>query len=92
MLDQNSMLNQLQNNICEVTFTKVDGTIRKMRCTLSPNYLPEEYRERGSLLTETERNNISVWDLEASGWRSFRVESVSTFTALNYNSAPQLLV
>lgn len=92
MLDQNWMLNQLQNNICEVTFTKVDGTSRKMRCTLSPQYLPEEYRGRGSLLTETDRNTISVWDLEASGWRSFRVESVSTFTALNYNSAPQLLV
>lgn len=92
MLDQNWMLNQLQNNICEVTFTKVDGTVRKMLCTLISSYLPEKYRDQGSLLTEVGRNNISVWDLNARVWRSFRVESVSTFTALDYGSSPQLLV
>jgi len=76
MLDQNWVMDQLRSNVCEIVFNKVDGTERKMRCTLNSEYLPELYRGHGQLLTEVERNTISVWDLDAMGWRSFRVENL----------------
>jgi hypothetical protein len=69
----------LKNNVMTVTFTKVDGTERVMRCTLLPEYLPPETSGK-QLLTENNRSNISVWDVEAQGWRSFRVDSVKNIS------------
>lgn len=69
----------LKNNVMTVSFTKVDGTERVMRCTLLPEYLPAETNGR-QLLNEGVRNNISVWDLDAGGWRSFRVDSVKSIS------------
>lgn len=67
----------LKNNVLTVTFTKVDGTERVMRCTLLPEYMPPETAGK-QLLNESVRNNISVWDVDANGWRSFRVDSIKS--------------
>ena len=57
-----------------VVFTKADGSTRTMLCTLQENELPS------APSTESPRkvnlDIISVWDLEAAGWRSFRKDSV----------------
>lgn len=74
--DYNGLVNMLRNAVMVVTFEKVDGTTRVMQCTLKPEYLPEEYRNKAPMLTETAPQTISVWDTENSGWRSFRVDSV----------------
>jgi DNA-directed RNA polymerase beta subunit len=37
----------LKNGIVTVTFNKVDGSERVMRCTLNDAYLPEEHRGKG---------------------------------------------
>jgi hypothetical protein len=74
--DYNGLVEQLRNSVLTVTFEKVDGTERVMRCTLLPQYLPEEFKSKAPMLTETTPTTISVWDLEASGWRSFRVDNV----------------
>ena len=71
----------IQNNIVTVVFTKVDGTERSMKCTLLPEYLPQTYSNGAQLLQEAEvrqenPNTLSVWDLEANSWRSFRCDSV----------------
>ena len=71
----------IQNNIVTVVFTKVDGTERSMKCTLLPEYLPQTYSNGAQLLQEAEvrqenPNILSVWDLEANSWRSFRCDSV----------------
>lgn len=71
------LVETLRNKAVTVTFTKVDGSERRMQCTLMPKFLPEEYRDRGEVLTEAS-NTISVWDLQADGWRSFRVDSVTS--------------
>jgi hypothetical protein len=73
------MTELLKNNVMTVTFTKVDGTERVMRCTLLPEYLPAETNGR-QLLNEGVRNNISVWDVDANGWRSFRTDSVKNIS------------
>ena len=77
-----SYLNNLHNNICFVHFTKKDGTLRGMRCTLRPNLLPaqtvlEEHTQR-----KQSTESISVWDLEVKGWRSFLTDSVIEFKVL----------
>jgi len=64
-----------------VTFTKVDGTERTMKCTLLGEYVPNA--GSGQMLLQENRGgdtNISVWDTEVSGWRSFRVGSVKSIS------------
>lgn len=70
------VMTRLRNGVTKVTFLKVDGTKRVMECTLEPSYLPEEFRNRGPVLTEEAGNTIPVWDVQASGWRSFRLDSI----------------
>lgn len=72
------VMSRLRNGVVTVTFLKVDGTKRVMECTLEPSYLPEEFRNRGSVFTEEAGNVIPVWDVQASGWRSFRLDSILT--------------
>ena len=74
--DYNGLVEQLRSSVLTVTFEKVDGTERVMRCTLLPQYLPEEFKSKAPMLTETTPTTISVWDLDVSGWRSFRVDNV----------------
>jgi hypothetical protein len=66
----------LKKGECTVTFTKVNGENRIMRCTLNSFYLPESIRDKGQLLTEANPSVLSVWDLDNNGWRSFRIDSV----------------
>lgn len=64
--------------IGNVTFTKKDGTERKMRCTLIESYLPQV--DPAAVVSKRPENPdvLAVWDLDNSGWRSFRVDSVSS--------------
>lgn len=61
-------------NPVAVTFTKLDGTRRDMRCTLNFELIPTENHPGLDV--------IRVFDLEDNGWRSFRVDSVTDFTVL----------
>jgi len=76
-----SFLDDLKHNICQVNFTKKDGTVRKMLCTLSPEILPTQTDLEEHIQTrKTNTEVISVWDLESEGWRSFRKDSVIDFS------------
>jgi len=79
----------LANGPVHVTFTKVDGSERKMLCTQSLHMIPEDKRPKhsGEMLTEVPYPGdvLRVYDLEASDWRSFRVSSV---TALSLEGGP----
>ena len=90
MYSYNDIHNALVGGVVNVTFTKVDGSERNMRCTLNDMYLPEEYRGKGSVLTEGE-NVIRVYDLDVGGWRSFRVESVTSIVSVGGSSKSILL-
>jgi hypothetical protein len=82
MFDRDTVLKDLRQYVVEVTFKKVDGSPRVMRCTLAPQHLPKSYNE-----SVEEQNNekefhqrndnvIAAWDIQKGGWRSFRVDSV----------------
>lgn len=76
---RDDILKDLRVHILEVTFMKVDGSMRTMRCSLKPEYLPATYVEDMSEEKKFHQKNldvISAWDVEKSGWRSFRIDSV----------------
>ena len=64
----------LKRNLMKVVFTKANGEERIMNCTLHDSVLPES-----TMLESTKKVNpdtISVWDIDANGWRSFRMDSI----------------
>ena len=71
--------NQLQKEILEVTFTKVNGDKRIMNCTLIEGVAPSSTTEKKKDEPERKVNEevLSVWDIDAKGWRSFRVNNVT---------------
>jgi hypothetical protein len=71
---------QLQTEVLEVTFTKVNGDKRVMNCTLMEGILPSNPTEETTKDTKEKKVNediLSVWDVDASGWRSFRVKNIT---------------
>jgi WYL_2, Sm-like SH3 beta-barrel fold len=82
--DRNRELrNLLSKHDCEVTFTKVDGTVRTMPCTLRTEAMParvvtEEYQTTRLYKPET----LSVWCLDKSEWRAFKVANVREIRVL----------
>jgi hypothetical protein len=68
----------LQKGVATVSFTKVNGDTRIMECTLNGNHidlddLPKKKTDR---VKKPNPAVLSVWDVNAKGWRSFRVENV----------------
>jgi hypothetical protein len=76
-----NLIDMLRNNVVTVTFTKVNGEERTMKCTLMAEYMPNASTNNGQvLLQESESKAVSVWDTEVNGWRSFRVDSVKSIS------------
>ena len=46
MFERDTILRDLRKYVIEVTFTKVNGENRVMRCTLRPELLPTRYAEQ----------------------------------------------
>lgn len=80
MIFNKDNLNELlRNNVATVTFTKVDGSERVMKCTLLKEYIPNAATKGQNVVSEETTNlNMSVWDVEAADWRSFRINSVKS--------------
>ena len=67
---------QLNAGIVEVTFTKVDGELRTMPCTLQPALLPQVAIVEGKKKKEPKLEVMSVFCTDKQQWRSFRVDNV----------------
>jgi len=66
----------LETYDCEVIFTKVDGTVRAMPCTLRADQLPPKPLTENTEPRKINHNVISAWCLDKQSWRSFRTENV----------------
>ena len=74
---------QLTAGVAEVTFTKVDGEIRTMPCTLQPTLLPHNVvAVEGKKKKEPKLEVMSVFCTDKQQWRSFRVENVISVRAV----------
>lgn len=59
-----------------ITFTKKDGTERVMNCTLRGDMLPVVEIKEDKTPRKQSDSVLSVYDLEAQGWRSFTLNTV----------------
>lgn len=79
-MDYNQILDLVKNNVVEVTFTKLNGDKRVMTCTLIESYLPAATKDDAMSQKKVRELNtevMSVWDVNANGWRSFRLDRVT---------------
>lgn len=67
---------KLLNEDVTVKFTKADGSVRTMLCTLNKDKIPAPDKEpvNQKRVRELSDQVVVVWDLEKQGWRSFRVD------------------
>ena len=93
--DQLSAL--LHTGECVVEFTKVDGTVRSMPCTLSETLIPpppvHETNTDNPIDFPTPKKEkkqnpdvMNVWCLDQKEWRSFRIANVISAKAKDENS------
>lgn len=66
----------LKSQEVTISFTKKDGTERKMICTLAENKIPSEKMPKNSGKSKSD-DALAVFDIEKNDWRSFRWDSVT---------------
>jgi hypothetical protein len=79
-LSRSEMQAKLREGTCFVVFLKKNGTKRTMLCTLEEGEY-EEPKGTGSGIQSLDV--LPVYDIEAQGWRSFRVDSVLVFESVS---------
>ena len=79
----------LLQGVCRVSFTKVNGDTRIMECTLNEEICRAQGvsdKEDGAGSEKVVRRDnpdvMPVWDVTARGWRSFRIENVTSIEAV----------
>ena len=85
MMNKEEMMQALQNGLSEVTFNKINGDVRVMTCTLDDTIIPADFLPKTSAMldaVEVPQTIIKTYDVNAEGWRSFRVENVTNFKTI----------
>jgi hypothetical protein len=72
---RDTLVQLLTHNVCTVKFTKVNGEMREMPCTLSAEHLPPRDLKESPERKEP-HTSLSVWCMDKSAWRSFRIDNV----------------
>ena len=67
----------LHEHVCEVTFTKINGEVRTMPCTLKPDAMPQMAVNESHQTRVYRPETLSVWCTDKGEWRSFRVANVT---------------
>lgn len=73
--------NLLEQNVLVVDFTKLNGDKRVMTCTLREDIKPVATKDDSisqKAVREVSDAVVSVWDVNARGWRSFRYDRVNS--------------
>jgi len=70
----------LQSGTFTITFTKVDGSVRDMPCTLDAGQIPPAPVKETARPRRTNNENLSVWCVDKKEWRSFKVMNVTAVT------------
>jgi hypothetical protein len=82
MIEKEKLKNILKQNVVSISFKKLDGSDRKMICSLKEDILPViESKEPTKKKTENE-NVLPVWDIEKNAFRSFRIDSLTDYSII----------
>ena len=71
----------LEQNVLVVDFTKLNGDKRVMTCTLREDMKPRATKDDAmsqKKVREVSDAVVSVWDVNAKGWRSFRYDRINS--------------
>jgi hypothetical protein len=71
-----SVKNALHKGVVAVDFTKTNGEVRQMRCTLRSDMIPAAPVIEGKTPKKENPDVQAVWDLDKGAWRSFRFDSL----------------
>jgi|GEM_PF-723487 len=76
-ITKDALVGMLIDGVVEVEFIKADGSQRVMKCTLSPDYLPEATEEEVQAYDAKPKRQVTlkpdqvrVYDIEAQGYRT----------------------
>ena len=72
---KDTLIKLLKEQTATVTFLKLDGDERVMTCTKSFDIIPEEHKPKTD--KQPKEGNVTVWDINAKGWRSFRYDRIT---------------
>lgn len=75
------LLAGLKTSTMMVKFTKKNGEVRDMTCTLQESMLPAR-AESTVTRTPSSTDSISVFDTDKSAWRAFNLSSVISYSAI----------
>jgi len=82
-ITKTELVEKLQTEVVNVTFTKADGTDRTMSCTKMISKIPQEFHPKTDKVVKLDESGnvvesdlITVWDVEKTGWRSFNFNKV----------------
>jgi hypothetical protein len=81
MTSKAEIMDMLHERVVTVKFKKADGSERVMKCTLLQSMIPQTTKtvaETNNTVKERKENDsvVAAWDVEAAGWRSFRIDSI----------------
>ena len=82
-LEQKDILAELlESHVLDVEFIKVNGERRAMTCTLIDDFIPahKRYFDDDKENRQSNPSVLAVFDLDKDDWRSFRVNSVYSFS------------
>ena len=85
-----ALMEQLEKEVLEVTFLKINGDKRVMTCTLKDDIKPKAAKTDPMSLKaiRTVSDKVcSVWDVNAKGWRSFRYDNVQGIRLVDYEAS-----
>lgn len=82
-MTKEQIIEQLKSSVVNISFLKKDGTVREMNATLNDDITPV-VESKG---TKKKNDSVmSVWDVDVSGWRSFRWDSLQVVNGENFQS------
>ena len=81
-INKTELIELLVAGAVSVTFTKADGTDRVMKCTKWMDLIPEENHPKTQSTGDSTSDNITVFDLEKGGWRSFNITKVKEYSVV----------
>ncbi|CAB5220950.1 WYL domain containing protein [uncultured Caudovirales phage] len=77
--NKSKIIELLNGGVIGVKFIKADGSERLLKCTLQEGLVPADLDKASDTNSKERKPNeevVAAWDVENSGWRSFRLDRV----------------
>jgi len=74
-VNREAIVEMLREGVVRVKFTKKDGDIRDMKCTLLSSHIPQDKQPKGTA-GPIDESVVRVYDVVPEGWRSFVLANV----------------